>query len=281
MLAAASDYFQIWHIPLIVVFLFGWIVGGGYLVQVVVGKKTERRKYTLGQGILVSFLSGAGGGFAAMALYMIGKTIFPPEPDPMKLPICWPGLVAGVIGYLVVSFLVLFSMHKLSVSETLSASIIPLGAPLALGILIAWVAFIFTNPIVIAKREHVENIKKTARVLGTIYKTLEQTTLRTGRAPETLEELVEKSVLEKKSIQSPVNPQGRGFFFNGGRTTNDPDSRRILICDYVENFGNKGRTVLYANRDIKFLTPEAFLTLLSQTENQKFSKALQAAESKK
>ena len=281
MLAAAGEYFQPWQLPLFAVFLFAWLVGGGYLVQVIIGPRTEQRKYTLGRGILVSFLSGAGGGFAALALYKIGSAIFPIEPDPLKLPICWPGFIAGIIGFLVVAFLIVFAMHKMPLGKTISASIIPIGAPLLLGAVLAGVSIHFSAKIVQAERRHMMRVNETIMVLSKLYKALEDTTLRTGRPPATLEELVEKSPLEDEDIQSPVNPKGRGFFFNGGRTTTDRDSRRILLCDYVENFPGKGRAVLYEGGSIEFLPTDSFQTRLNQTENRAFAKALQEAEGKK
>lgn len=281
MLAAAGDYLKVWQLPLMAVVMMVWLVGGGYLFQKILRKRTELRKYRLGQGVLVSLLSGAGGGMAAIALYFIGKTIIPVEPNPLKAPICWFGVGLGVPGYFLVAYLVVFSMHKLSAGETLKASILPIVGPVVFGALVMGVSFYFSAKSVQADRKHLIKEGETRNAMKMIHNALERKMLQTGLPAESLEQLVKDGYLEPEVIQSPANPKGRGFFYNGDRPTTDKDSKTILLCDYAENFGDKGRVVLYTSGSMDFLSPVSFESRLKQTENQRFAKALEEAEKKK
>ncbi|MBN1942095.1 MAG: hypothetical protein JW849_02260 [Phycisphaerae bacterium] len=284
MLAALGDYLKAWGPVLFLTLLIAlllWLVGGGYLFQRILGKRTERRRYSLGQGVLVSLLSGAGGGFAAFALYFIGRTIFPVEPDPMKLPICWIGVGLGIAGYLISAYLIVLAMHKLSVGETLKASFVPIVGPLLIGGVITGASFYFFSfKSVLAERRFFRHQSLTIIAVDKIYKSLERRVLQTGKATDSLETLVKENYLTPEDIQSPINSKGRGFFYTGERTSKNPNSQKILLCDYAENFGEKGRVVLYAGGNIEFLTPQAFQSRLDQVENRRFAKALEEAEKK-
>lgn len=285
MLASIGDYLQAWEayelFPILAVVLFVWLVGGGYLFQKILGKRTDRRKYPLKHGILVSLLCGAGGVVSALALYFIVKTIVPVKPGPDAIPINWFGVVLGAIGYFTVSYLIVFSMDKLSAKETLQASFVPIITPVLVGVLVVGPSFyLLSYKRVQAERSRQRLIYDTAVLMNKVYNALEKRKLQTGRSASSLEELVTENYLEPKDIRSPANPKGRGFFFNGDSTTTVSSSRKILLCDYEENFGDKGRTVLYCGGYPEFLSRASFQARLQEAENRKFAQALEAAEKK-
>lgn len=280
MLAAAGDYFQPWQLPLILLVIVAWLVGGGFLFQKILGRRVDRRRYSLGRGMLVSLLSGGGGGFAALALYFIGKTILPVEPDPLRPPISWLGVWLGIPGYFVVAYLIVYAMHKLTAADTFKAALVPVVSPFLFGGVVMGTSFYFTAQNVREERKHLQRVGLELQAAMRIYNALERKMLQTGKPAESLEELVQGNYLTAEELKSPVHPEGRGFFYTGARPVKDRESRTVILCSYVENFGDRGRAIIYAGGAYEFLAPEAVQARLDQPENRRFGKALQAAEKK-
>jgi hypothetical protein len=285
MLASISDYLQVWEayelFPTILVCLAAWLLGGGYLFQKILGPRTQRRKYPLSRGVLISLLSGMGGGISFIALYFIANAIAPNESDPYSLPINWFGVIVGAIGYFISAGLVVISMHKIPIVEIIKGSVLPLLLPVLIGILIlgsSFYLFSYTRVQVVRK----QNLQKydTYLAMDKIYKALNSKKFQTGRVATSLEELVTENYLQPEDLRSPANPKGRGFFYNGNSTTTDSSSRELLLCDYKENFKGQGRIVLYCNGFPEFLTEIGFQTCLEKPENRSFAAALEMAERK-
>ena len=279
MLASAIEYIRPeWEGVILIISFFVWVLGGGYLFQKTLSKATNNRKYSFGRGVLVSFLSGAAGGISSILLYYIGLSISPPEPNPEAIPISWLGLILAVIGYFPVTYLVVLSMYKLSAKQTLTASVLPILLPVLFAGVALGISFPFSAKSLQAKRKLWTLQAMTMNKLSYIHKTMDRNILQTGKIPLSLQELVSQGVLEPDSVVSPANPKGRGFFYNGGKPISDLASREIFICDYKDNFGDKGRTVLYRGGYVEFLTETSFQARLRQSENKDFAKALDAAE---
>lgn len=279
MLASAMEYIRPeWEGVILVISFFVWLLGGGYLFQKILGKKTGDRRYSFGRGVMVSLLSGAAGGLAVLMLYYIGNAIAPPEPGPEKIPISWLGLILAAIGYFPVAYIVVFSMHKLSAKKTLAGSFLAIALPVLFAGVALGISFPFSAKSLQDKRKLWTLQAITMNRMSNIHKTLERNILQTGKVPLSLQELVSQGVLEPEDITSPANPKGRGFFFKSSQPVTDQASREFMICDYKENFGDKGRTVLYRGGYVEFLTEASFQARLRQPENQDFAKALEAAE---
>lgn len=281
MLASAMDYIRPeWEGVIITISFFVWLLGGGYLFQKILGKKLEIRKYSFGKGVMVSFLSGAGGGMAFILLYYIGLSISPPEPNPEAIPISWLGLIMAVIGYFPVAYLVVLSMHKAPAKKILTGSILPIVIPILFGAVALGVSLPFSAKSLREKRLVLTLQAITINKLKHIYDTMNRHVLQTGKVPNSLQELVDQGVLEPDAIVSPADPKGRGFFYNGDKPMTDLSSRELFICDFPENFKGEGRVVLYRGGYMEYLPEASFQARLKQKENQSFARSLETAEKK-
>jgi hypothetical protein len=172
-------------------------------------------------------------------------------------------------------------MHHLSAKKIFTTSILPIVLPILFAGVALGISFPFSVKSLQAKRKLLTLQAITINRMLSIHKSLENKMLQTGRVPQTLEELVSEKALQPDVIQSPANPKGRGFFYNGGKPIADLYSREILLCDYAENFGEEGRTILYRGGYAEFLPPASFQARLRQAENLEFAKALESAEKRK
>ena len=98
--------------------------------------------------------------------------------------------------------------------------------------------------------------------------------------PQRLQELVDKNYLSAEDLRSPANPAGQGFFYHKpARLTSRAERKhQMMICDFRDNFGDEGRTVLFSNGDTQFLSPSAFRGVLHKEENREFAEALRKTE---
>jgi hypothetical protein len=277
MLAAVGEYFQIWQVPIILLLVFGWIFGGGYLFQVMLVRKTGNRRIKLGHGILVSLLSGMAGVIASFALISLGRALFPIKPGDFPIPVV--GIVFSIIGFLVVAYLVVFAMHQLSATRTIAVCLPSIAGIFLLAAILLPITGYFTYQKVRDTRRQKAKIEATSEHFQMIYKALMQHG--PSKPPVSLTDLVQEKLLPKGALISPANPSGRGFFYYPSRLAIQRDEdKKLLACDYRENFGGQGRTVLYTDGDKQFLEPSAFQAALGDSWNADFAKALQEAESK-
>lgn len=281
MLASALEYIRPqWEGPIIIVCILVWLLVGGYLFEKILGKRTDRRKYSFGRGVLVSFLSGAGGGMSALMLYFIGSTIFPVALISETFPVNWLGMILGIPGFFCIAYLIVFSMHNLSAKETLTTSILPIVLPFLFALVAMSISLPFSAKSLQEKRELYRLKMLTKYKMNHIHNLLVDNVLKTGKVPFSLDELVAQKILDPEFLKSPANPNGRGFFYHRGKAISDLTSREIFICDYAENFGDKGRTVLYRGGYVEFLPKASFRARLKQPENRRFAEALEEAEKK-
>ena len=105
MLAGIGDYvLPALHFPLLLVFLGGWLLGGGYLLARSMRKQLPRRQSNLGRCVLAMLLTQMAAGFAAVvALYTYWVFLSPERPAtaiPALLPAALLGLLVGYREYL-------------------------------------------------------------------------------------------------------------------------------------------------------------------------------------
>jgi hypothetical protein len=275
MLAAAADYFQVWQLPVILVLIVGWLVGGGYLFLLGLRNVTESKRVKFGRGILLSFLSGLIGAMAGVALLWLGQVLLPPTG---KFPISKWGVGMASLGYLFMGYFIVFAMNKLSAKETLRLSAPPLLATLIGGGIILGTCAWFAHKSVIIDRRYEGYKGETMIRLDRIYRTIERRG--PSKPPENLQVLVEEKLVQEDAIKSPAKPKGPGFFYVPSpldlRRTEE--NKKILACDYRANFGDRGRTVLFTDGSLRFYQPSGFARLLRDPDNQAFAEALKQAE---
>jgi hypothetical protein len=276
-LANVSDYLAIWQLPVMAIVLFGWLVGGGYLFQRTLSKATDNRRFKFAKGVQVSLLAGLAGVFSAFIMYLVGNNlILPGEAD---MPVSIPGVILAVIALLVMSVLTVWAMFPLSFGQTARACALPIGSVFLLILVAGTGVGIPTYYTREANIRQADNINATIGQVNRIYLAM----IRNGRdqPPASLQELVKLEYIEPETLISPANPDGPGFFYHQPDVIEppSPDSQKVLMCDFRDNFNGKGRTVLYHNSVIHFLPETSFQSLMMDPVNREFAKALQKAES--
>ena len=277
-LADASDYFHRWQIPLVLILLFGWIVGGGYLFQRGFAPHVKnRRQDQLARGMLVSFLSGSIGLIIAWVFYKAGSLLVT---ERLGIPVSLTGTAMAAIGFLGISYLVVYAMHKLTVKQTLRLWILPIGGTCILGLAVLSACAI---PAYYIRRD---DIKRRVAIRGGL-----DNLIRIHRAifarsasqpPKTLEEMVDGKLLLKKDLKNPADPSHEiGFFYMPRRlrSSRDEGVEELMVVSYPAP--DVGRLVLYTYGEANYLGEESFRSLLERPENKKFAEALQKAIEKR
>ena len=274
MLANPGSLFQIWQLPLVLVFIVAWLWGGGVLFRRSLSRLGEGKGVTLGKGVLVSFLAGLAGCIAAGAVFVV----------------CRKALDASLISLLIaaplfpiMAYLVVFAMFNHSPGQTLRAALLPLVAIiLAAGVIGAacGIPAVHTRR---AYRQEQRHIQTTQLRMDRLFQAM---SLKPEKPPKTLQDLLEIPGVKPAWLKSPANDKREvGFFYLQPNHLSSPDDKtgryKILACDFIDNFASypkPGRTVLYATGQAEFLPPSSFNSLLAKPENKAFAKALKQAE---
>ncbi len=272
MLANQYGLFQIWQLPVILLVIAGWVIGGGYLFQKTFSKLPNYKRMKLGKAIQISLLSGGVGWLTAgMVFGVFYKALEMPK----------TGVIVAIPFFLIMAYLVVFSMFKESVGETLRASLLPLVSILLLAGIAGAACGI---PSIMIRRAYVKEIKLqriTTQNLDYIYQFLRN---RPSKLPKSMEEILELEGVDPEWLKSPANPSRKiGFFYfqpeRLGRA--DAKSQKLLACDFADNFADypeQGRAVLYTHGEPVFLPAASFESLLTKPENKEFAEALKKAE---
>jgi hypothetical protein len=282
MLADAGDYIRAWQFPLYGVFIFGWLVGGGYLFHRTLSAKVDsRRGVSVGRGVLISLLSGIAGAIAGAVLFKVGSVTMPPSPAG-GLPVSILGVALGVVAYAVVAWLVVFAMHKLSAGEVLSASALPIGATIGLAMVVGLACAIPAAAQVRKERAQYELMWKNQSNMSLLYR---YWIYRQGpnEPVGSLVELIASPSFDESLLKNPARPDMNiGYFYHPA-----PNSRiqanvptRLLMCDYANTYGNDNRIVLNTQGETNTLNEATFQRVLGEEQNAAFAEALRQAESK-
>ncbi|NBB95003.1 MAG: hypothetical protein GVY16_04605 [Planctomycetes bacterium] len=282
-LAAMNDYLRLWQLPLFGVFLFGWLVGGGYLFHHTLSMRVKTRKgVPFGRGVLISLLSGMAGALAGAVLYKVGAVTMPPAPpapgEP-PVPISILGVILGIIGYAVVAWLVVFAMMKLSAGQVLSASLRPIGATIGLAIAIGLGCAIPAARQVKRERAQFELMRQNMEHMKALYRWIYRRA--EGEPVATLAQLKTYPGFDETLLKNPARPDmDIGYFYHPSPSTRlQPDpTPGLLMTDYANTYaGMDERIVLYNNGEIKQLNDAAFQIELNDPVNAEFAEAYKAA----
>lgn len=273
MLANQGSLFQIWQIPFILVFIAAWIFGGGFLFRKTFSRFPENKRMTLARGILVSLLSGMLGSITAAIVFKTSWKV-------LDMPIV--SLIIAVPFFVIMAYLVVFSMFKHSAWQTLRASLLPLGAILVLAGVIGSACGI---PAIATRRAFIKEQGLQIQTAQNLHKIFGIISSRPEKLPESLEELLKIKDMNPDWLKSPANPSRKiGFFYlKPDRISFSKNNQKILACDFGDNFANfpeQGRVVLYTHGNPRFLPSSSFASLLKNPENKEFAEALKKSESK-
>lgn len=280
MLAGIGNYLHLeWQLPIIIVFLVGWIVGGGWLLRKLILRRDRMANASMERCALTSVLAGSAGAMCGVIGAYITDTILKAtEVEMMPLTIC-----VGATCALFVMFIVVFAMFDFSAATTAKVMILPILFIMVLGAVTATAAglpayYIHQNE---AKRE--TSKKKLWQIRYSIVDDFQR---KFGRPPKDLGELVEQKMIDQNLLDSPFMPEGQiGYFYLPSQLTqkgNDSDNR-LLVCDlHTANVnGQAGRCAAMVSNACRWFTADEFDKYLTMPENQEFAAALKAAEAKK
>lgn len=267
MLAAASDYTFIWQLPLVLIFLFGWIVGGGALFHRALSPHlTKKKKKTFLHGVFISLVSGTVAGIGGMIAMFVGSEFLPKSGPVSIIALILAGVVLWVVWYLVV-----YAMHDLPGKLTMKLAWVPITSVFLLGAVVA------TACAVPAYRLRMEQVEMQRRAgmglqnLSMIYGALRG--YPSQGAPKSLEELIEKELIEDGMIKNPLDPdRAVGFFYFP-----QPINRRIekkemiLACSY--SIDEAPRLVLLMGGEVASMGEGSFESYLERPENKAFAEA--------
>jgi hypothetical protein len=282
-LAAMNDYLRLWQLPLFGVFLFGWLIGGGYLFHHTLSKRVQTRKgVPLGRGVLISLLSGMAGALAGAVLYKVGAVTMPPAPPTpgeTPIPVSILGAILALIGYAVVAWLVVFAMMKLPAGEILSASLLPIGATIGLAVAIGLGCALPAAGQVKRERVQYDLMRQNMENMKALYRWIYRRAL--TEPVDSLEQLKTYPGFDEKLLKNPARPDMKiGYFYHPSPSTRMQSNATpgLLMTDYANTYeGMDERIVLYNSGEIKQLNDAAFRIELNDPVNAEFAEAYEAA----
>jgi hypothetical protein len=270
-----DNYFHMWQLPLILIFFFGWLVGGGYLFQRKLVDKTGNKKIKISKGVLISFLTGLAGVIAAAIAYKIGDSLSGTEKGLSIL-----GVILMVPTYLLMSYLVVYAMFKMTGRETLSVCVTPL---LATVLLTGGVGAACGIPAYYIQRDRLAQAKLVEKTMDNFRIVFRALMTRPNDLPASLDELVDQKLVDPEVLKSPAKSnRAKGFFYYKPSRlgVNEGKEFALLICDFKDTHESGHRVVMYLTGRSEPLGESAFQEMLRKPENMAFAAALRNAEGK-
>jgi len=271
-IAGIPNYLYPWQLPLIFIFIAGWIVGGGYLLGWSFKWQKIEKKVPLQKHIFASFLAGSGGVIAAGILLLFFRQI---AGSNMGLLIL--GLLLGSILALVVAFYVLYAFYNLSAAKTLKISLPPVGGIFILAVLIALLSGVPSY--YITRKRLLRNTcrQRLLYIDRAIRNTYEK---KFEKPPIRLQALVDKEAILSHLLQCPRNTRREITYFYAPSKSiaREEETKTIRACDYHVNHHSKGRNVLFVNGNCEWYSEKDFQKLLKLPENQSFAEALKSKD---
>ncbi|MBS3735336.1 MAG: hypothetical protein KGY99_10505 [Phycisphaerae bacterium] len=269
-LADIRNFLYAWQLPLVLVFLVGWIWGGGYLLHRALRNTSDAGRAALSRCLTAIFLAGLGGAVGGGVLFLLVQRI---AQSPGHKPIVLPAVVGGLAA-LGLAYLVIFAMFTLSAGRTLRAVALPMGAVVALAALVGTACGVPAWYI----RQGQLTRDRTLFKLDVLYKAVEGYRRRNDAPPPSLQALVDAGAIAPQHLRSPTLPDREvGFFYLPQSAEAVEDARRetIVICAIAAHDGQ--RAVCYADGRTEWLDEAGFQRRLGDEPNKAFAEALRAA----
>jgi len=264
-----------WQLPLFAVFVFGWLLGGGYLLHRSLRGALPRRGAALGRCVLASLLAGAMVLIAAGAVFVLFQTIG----DRAEVNLKRVGAAIAIVAGIPMWFLVLHAMFALPMARILGLGWPAVGGVLVLGLAVGAGAILPARTLVLRQRQRDRSVIR----LQTIHDLIETNFERPlARAPRALQELVDERILSPQELRSPCNP-GReiGYFYIPSRSLPRPDrTEELRACEFSHSYSDAGRVVLFRNGYCDWVPASEFERLLGLEENKEFAAAFREADKK-
>ena len=273
MLATLADYIFWWHLPVVLVIIAAWIFVGGAILRRRMRRRVSRREAAPARCVWVATLAGLGGAVAAAVVLFLVLALV----ERITVATLWLPLGAASLTFLLVSYLVLYAFYDLParrVAGGFAAAFAPaIVLAAALGVPSAWYAY--------TVRQATLSRIFCLRRLGEIYEAIR---LRSFRSPDRpaarLEDLLSGEGSTPVKITCPAREdRAVGYFFlPAPLKPSDANTQRVLACDFQDNHGGEGRSVLFTTGRAEWYDERAFQDLLKLPENRAFAEALRQAD---
>jgi hypothetical protein len=271
-----TDYLNTpeFQIPLMLLFVLAWLLGGGALLRRAFREHVPRRENKLGSFVLASLLAGAALVFAVGAILSLATAL----QDRLEMDIVlYAGALLGLLVGALMFFLVVYARFNLPAGTILGGAAPALGAIMLAGILIGGAV------IAIGRPEHLETFRRQASInnLYRINAGIRAFEDKQGRLPKTLTELRDKSdLVQAEDLVWPgLKDRKIGYFYLPIGTESE-QSRKLRLCEFDHAQSDAGRVVSYANEDVLWISDAQFQKVLALEENQRFAEAYRAAQEK-
>jgi hypothetical protein len=270
MLAAFSDLFAWYQIPLVMIFLPVWIFGVGTMLFIGGRYIAKSPKATYGWSILTHILSGLGGFLAMGIVIFLGAMLSEVVDSPGPVII---SVALSLVASLFVVWWIIQAMFKVSFGKAVLAWLPMFG-----------LQFVLTGPLMVSillpsvnrARELAKRAVCKTRLKG-LGTALELYCQCEEAYPSDLKDLVEENYCSSKQFICPSagNSKEISYFFLSPKKTDAGPT--FVMCDYKGNHENL-RNVLLKSGVVKEFSEEAFQAELSQPYNARFAAAIKKAE---
>lgn len=270
MLAAFSDLFAWYQIPLLVFFLSAWIFGIGAMLFIGGRYIAKSSKATYWWSVLTNIVAAIAGtivnGACAALGGMASSSVESPAP---AIITSFMGLVAGLL----VVWLVIKAMFRVSYGKAILAWLPAFGAQ-----------FLITVPLLVSlllpsvnrARELAKQAVCKTRLKG-IGTALELYNQAENGYPLTITPLIEEGYASIKNFKCPSDTQDREISYFYLPPVETDNGRTFVMCDLKGNHKDL-RNVLAKAGHVTYYSEEEFQTELAQPYNARFAEALKKAE---
>lgn len=262
MLAAVSDYFVWWQIPLLVLFLGTWVFGGGALLWVG-GRfivKAPRATFwrSVGTNVLAGFVA-----FCASAV--VGAVGLATAAGPAMR-------VSGFAAALLVTWWVIKAMFRIPFGKAILAWLPTIASSLVATALLVSILM----PGLGRARELAKRAACMASLNG-IGKAMAIYTMDFGEFPPDLETLIREGQ-PAKFFRCPSARSGRKCDYFYLPPSPSTPRHTIIACDFKDNHNGQVRHVLTWDGSVRQFTEQEFQAELAKPHNAAFAVALRQAE---
>jgi len=268
-------YFHPWQLPLIYLFVLGWLVGGAYLLRrsAILRGIRHPRKVSFTRCAKIIFLTVVIGAVCAVVIFFLFRTISLATGSNLT----YLGVAIGFLTFLVVCALAINAYFSLSVGEGATVAWLPVGAIVLLGIILGLVAFI---PARLLWMKDLQRIRTTQN-LALIRRALMAYERHYYRLPDRLQELSIAGHLPEEILVSPLRPHWPvGYFYRPLVPPPPGDDRpRLVACSYLNPQYGDGRAMYFSNGLCRWCDAHRVETVLKDEVNAEFATVLRTAES--
>jgi hypothetical protein len=272
-----NSYLFPWQMPLILLLIVGWILGGGYFLRLAIRRQYPQTKFKLTRGLLISFLFGGAAAMLGLAIVALFWVIGVEREMPAASTVV-AGLIVAVPVAFAAALLTIWSMLDMPFRRAAVAGLLPVGFLFLLTAVIGAACLIPARSIKLAKDDQ----NACRKNLSDIYMAIDTYERKNGKPPANLKVLVTENYIGNRTLRCPAAKDKEIAFFYLPVKAPDRKSADLIIrgCDFLDNH-HDGRNVMFATASQPvWMTEKSFQNLLSKPENLTFAKALQAAEKK-